>query len=88
MLNKNFPENRAFCEIMLKNVVEPERPQTIYILLRMRFACWVRLDACTHTSTRPRTHTHGHTEARTPPPALACTHAQKHVILIAFPRQQ
>jgi hypothetical protein len=27
MFNKVFSENRAVCEIMTKNVVEPDRPQ-------------------------------------------------------------
>jgi hypothetical protein len=34
-----FFENRAVCEIMWKNMVEPDRPQmTIW---RMRIACWI-----------------------------------------------
>ena len=32
------PENRAVFEIKTRNVVEPERPQTIW---RMRFGCWI-----------------------------------------------
>jgi hypothetical protein len=34
-----FSENRAFREIMWKNIVQPDRPQmTIW---RMRNACWI-----------------------------------------------
>jgi hypothetical protein len=38
MFSKAFSENRAVYEIMSKNLVEPERPQTIWL---MRVACWV-----------------------------------------------
>jgi len=34
-----FFENRAICEIMWKNIVEPDRPQMR--ILRMRIACWI-----------------------------------------------
>jgi hypothetical protein len=34
-----FSENRAVYEIMSKNMVEPERPQTVW---RMRVACWMK----------------------------------------------
>ena len=63
-----FFENRAVYE-MSKNMMEPERPQTIW---RLRVAHWIRLQA------RPCTHTH--TDAR--------THAQKYLVLIAFPQHQ
>ena len=46
MLN-NFSENRAVCEIMWKNMVEPDRPQmTIW---RMRIACWRLTATNTHS---------------------------------------
>jgi hypothetical protein len=32
-------ENRAICEIMWKNVVEPDRPQKT--IRHMRIACWI-----------------------------------------------
>jgi hypothetical protein len=35
----NFSENRAVYEIMWKNVVEPDRPQTT--IRRMRITCWI-----------------------------------------------
>jgi hypothetical protein len=39
MFNNSFSENRAFYEIMWKNMVEPDRPQiTIW---HMRIACWI-----------------------------------------------
>jgi len=39
ILNNFFPENRTVCEIMWKNMVEPDRPKmTIW---RMRVACWI-----------------------------------------------
>jgi len=34
------PGNRAFYEIMWKNMVEPDRPDD-NIIRRMRFACWI-----------------------------------------------
>ena len=44
-----FSKNRAFYEIMSRNVVELERPQTT--IWRMRVACWIRLQAGKHTHT-------------------------------------
>jgi hypothetical protein len=46
MLN-NFLKNHAVCEIMLKNMVEPVRPQIT--VLPMRIACWVPKATNTHT---------------------------------------
>jgi len=40
-------ENRVVCEIMWKNNVEPERPQTI--TWRMRIACWIHKSTNTHS---------------------------------------
>jgi len=41
------PENRAFYEIMWKNIVEPDRTQmTIW---RMRIACWIPKATNTHS---------------------------------------
>ena len=42
-----FFENRAFYEIMWKNIVEPERPQTK--IWRMRCACWLPKATNTHS---------------------------------------
>jgi hypothetical protein len=36
-----FSENRALYEIMWKNMVHPDRPQTKNIIRLMRFACWI-----------------------------------------------
>ena len=46
ILNNFFPENRTVCEIMWKNVVEPDRLQmTIW---RVCVACWI-IKAYIHT---------------------------------------
>jgi hypothetical protein len=42
-----FPENRAFCEIMLKNIVERGRPQMA--MWRMRIECWIPKVTKTHS---------------------------------------
>ena len=61
---------------MSKNLVEPERPQTMWC---MRVACWVSKATraqgnppLTHARTHPRAHMHTH----------------KYVIIFAFPQQQ
>ena len=41
-----FPENRAVCEIMWKNIVQPDSPRTT--IWRMRFACWIPKATDTH----------------------------------------
>jgi hypothetical protein len=47
MFNKFLLDNRAFCEIMWKNIVEPDRSQiTIW---RMRIACWKPKATNTHS---------------------------------------
>jgi hypothetical protein len=41
-----FPENRAICEIMWKNIVQPDRPQiTIWLMI---IACWIPKGKNTH----------------------------------------
>ena len=74
-----FSEYRAVYEIMSKNMVEPERTQTIR---RLRVAYWIsKLTRRKHTPAlvhlypliHPPTHTHTHTH----------THTQKHVILLS-----
>jgi hypothetical protein len=40
------PENNAVCEIMWKNMVEPDKPRNIHVVRRMRIACWVTEAAC------------------------------------------
>ena len=70
---RNFSRKCAVYEMMSKNMVEPDRQQTIW---RMRVACWISKDtrvqaharahAPTHTpahvNARARTHTHTHTQ--------------------------
>jgi hypothetical protein len=42
-----FSENRAFCEIIWKNILERGRPHmTIW---RMRIVCWIFKETNTHT---------------------------------------
>ena len=54
MHNIFFPENRAFYEIMPKNMVQPDMPQVTFAAQKeMRFACWI-------TKARKQTHTHTH----------------------------
>jgi hypothetical protein len=47
MFKNFFPENRAVCEIMRKNVVELEATDD-NVIRRMRFACWVSKAIRTH----------------------------------------
>jgi hypothetical protein len=54
--NQFSSENSAVYEIMWKNMVEPDRPQTT--LRRMRFACWMAEAKHTHTEARARTYAH------------------------------
>jgi len=37
----NFSEDRVVCEIVRKNVIEPEGLQTANLIRRMRIACWI-----------------------------------------------
>jgi hypothetical protein len=59
MFSNFLPEIRDIFEIMTKNVVEPERPQTMGCL---RVVCWMSKATRTHThalaSGRKHTHTH------------------------------
>jgi hypothetical protein len=50
----HFSENRAVCEIMSKNFVEPERP--LMTLSHMRYACQVSEATRPHEFTRVYTH--------------------------------
>jgi hypothetical protein len=45
--NRFFFENRAVCEVMWTNIVEPGRPQMA--VWRMRIACWIPKAAGTHS---------------------------------------
>ena len=42
-----FFENRAFCEIMCKNIVQPDRTQMT--IRRMHIACWTHKATNTHS---------------------------------------
>ena len=42
-----FFENRAVCEIMWENIVQPDRPQKT--IRRMRIACWTPKATNTHS---------------------------------------
>ena len=46
-LNQLVSEKSAVYETLLKNVVEPDRPQTT--IRRMRIACWVTKTKNTHS---------------------------------------
>ena len=72
-----FPEYRAVCEIMSKNVVEPERP---HMAALRHVACWVSqaTRAQAHTSACPPTTTHTWTQTH------AHTHTNMYVMFIAF----
>ena len=93
-----FSQNRTVYEIMSKNVVEPERTQTIwrqrviYIISEQAHAC-AHTPTPTHSLTQTHTRAHGRTHAhacrnpcaRTPPTHTHThTHTQKYIILIAF----
>jgi hypothetical protein len=58
-----FPENRAVYEVISRNVVEPERPQTI----------WRRVACCVSKATRATTHASA--RSRTPPTTQMCNTA-------------
>jgi hypothetical protein len=64
---------------MSKNVVEPEKLQTIW---HMRVACWIRNATCmqAHARARAPTHTRMHMHAFT----HARIHTKKYVTLLAF----
>ena len=68
-LNKFFPESRAVCEIMSKNMVDPEKLQ---ILWRMRVTCWI--SEATRAKSRARASTSTFTQA----PTLARERAHTH----------
>jgi hypothetical protein len=73
MFSNFFSENRTVYEIMSKNMMKPERPQTT--IWRMRVPCWISnatrgkaharapvpTHACIHQRARAHTHTHTHT---------------------------
>ena len=49
LCSATFSENRAVYEIMWKNMVDPDRPETT--IWRMRIACWITKTTDTHTHT-------------------------------------
>ena len=79
-----FSENRAFCEIMSKNMVQSDRPQ----IKTQRRACashagQVRSHACAHIRTRPHVRAPTHTRTR----YMHARTTHKYVLLITFPWQ-
>ena len=58
MFCKFLPENRAIYEKISKNMMEPERPQTIW---SMRFAWWISKDTRAQAHVRSHAPTHPHT---------------------------
>ena len=55
MFSKFFPpKDRAIYEIMLKNLVEPERPQ---VAIWLHVACWISTATRAQTRPLPCTHT-------------------------------
>ena len=72
-----FSENHAVCEILSKNMMQPEKPQITLQYGAYEFhATQTKLHArtCRHTPKRQGPRTHAYT--------------QKYVLIIAFPRQQ
>jgi len=47
VFNNVFFKNRAVCEIMWKNIIEPDGPQIA--IWRMRIACWLPKGTNTHS---------------------------------------
>ena len=43
------PKCRAVYEIIRKNMAQPDKPRDENIVLRMRFACWININANTHS---------------------------------------
>ena len=78
-----FFENRAIYEIMPKNVVEPERTQTIW---RLSVAYWISKATREQAHVRARTpkHTHARTQCSHP---CAWAHTQICYSYL-FPRQE
>ena len=72
---------------MSKHVVESEKPQMT--ICRMRVACWISNGTRSYafSCTRARTSTHTYARWHTHAPTGGA-HAEKYVIIIAFPRRQ
>jgi hypothetical protein len=49
LFNNFLPENRFLYEIMWKNMVQSDKPQTTNVIWRMRFACWITKATDTHS---------------------------------------
>ena len=104
LFSVTFSKNRAVYEIKSKNIVKPERTQTIW---RLCVAYWIskptraQIRACaraptpTHPPTRTRARTHTHTHIHGLTHAYACPHSRASACTDAeicntscFPRQQ
>jgi hypothetical protein len=71
-----FSENRDIYEIVSKNMVEPERPQTVPRMAPARGILRKPTRAQAHTRTRAPTHPHTHTHARTHTHTHTHTHTE------------
>jgi hypothetical protein len=91
LFSVTFSENRTVYEIKSKNIVNPERTQTIW---RLCVVYWIskptraQIRACArHPPARTHAHTHTYTDSRTHTHALthgrARAQTQKYVILLA-----
>jgi hypothetical protein len=60
-----FFENRAVCEIMSKNMVEPEGVTNDVIIWRIRVTCWTSKVTCTHANAHTHALGHMHTHTHT-----------------------
>ena len=68
MLSNFFSKIVWFYDIMSKNMVEPEGPQTTLQYARIRVECWISKATCTHL----------HAKAHVPGRARARRHARAH----------
>ena len=83
MISKFFSETRAVYEKMSKDMVEPERPQTIR---RMSVACWISKAARSKAPARaralslslPLSHIHTQARACAHPLSLSLSHTHTH----------
>jgi hypothetical protein len=79
LCSTTFSENRVFYKVVLKNLVELEKPQ---MTIRQRAAGWINIATRKHAPAPPP-----HTHARTGTHPRARTHTHKYIIFFAFPRK-
>ena len=77
--NTHFESHNFLYEIMSKNMVEPERPQTIWR---------IRVECCISKVTRAPSHAGFLARTRVHSPTRIHTHTEKYIIFISFPRQE